>query len=71
MKITLRVLALILAAFMLFLGLETLMPQFPSMMNNSDAIVLIFIGLCFTFYGVTGRSKLVRKSRTQSKKQHK
>lgn len=60
-KIILRALALLLAAVMLFLGLETLLPQYPSMMSTSTAIVFMLIGLCFGFYGVTGRSSIFDK----------
>lgn len=63
MKVALRFSALILAGVMLFMGSEALLPHFSKLMSKSTAIVFIFVGVYFAFYGVTGRSGFLGKSR--------
>ena len=62
MKIILRFLALVLAGAMLFMGVETLLPQFPDFMSQFTAMVFVFVGGYLAFYGVTGRSSLLGRS---------
>lgn len=61
MKIILRFFALLLAGAMLFMGLETLLPQFPDFMSKSTAVVFIIVSIFFGFYGITGRSSILKK----------
>lgn len=60
MKIVFRVCALVLSGVMLFIGFETLLPQFPELLSKSTAIVFVIVGFFLGYYGVTGRSSIVR-----------
>ena len=63
MKIILRFFALLLAGTMLFMGLETLLPQFPNLVSKSTAIVFIIVSIFFGSYGITGRSSMLKKEK--------
>jgi len=60
MKIVFRLLAFLLSGAMLWMGCETLLPQFPNFLSNSTAMVFIFVGAFFGFYGITGRSSITQ-----------
>lgn len=61
MKIVFRICALLLSGVMLFMGFETLLPQFPELLSKSTAIVFVVVGLLLGYYGITGRSAIVKK----------
>lgn len=61
MKIVFRICALLLSGAMLFMGFETLLPQFPELLSKSTAIIFIIVGLFLGYYGITGRSSIVRR----------
>lgn len=56
MRVILRCCALVFSGVMLFMGIETLLPQYPNLLGKSTAIVSIIVGVFFGYYGVTGRS---------------
>ena len=56
-----RICALLLSGVMLFMGFETLLPQFPELLSKSTAIVFVVVGLLLGYYGITGRSAIVKK----------
>ena len=61
MKAVLRLVALVLAGSMLFMGVETLLPSSPGFMTKSTALVFVVVGIYFAFYGITGRSSFFGK----------
>lgn len=63
MKIVLRLCALLISSTMLFMGLETLLPQFPEFLNKSTATIFIIVGLFLGYYGVTGRSSIIKSKK--------
>lgn len=61
MKIVRRMCALLLSGATLFIGFETLLPQFPELVSKSTAIIFTIVGVFFAYYGITGNSLVTRK----------
>lgn len=61
MKIVFRICAFLLSSAMLFMGFETLLPQFPELLSKSTALIFIIVSLFLGYYGITGRSSIVHR----------
>ena len=68
MKKILRLFSLLLAGIFLFLGLETVLPQYPSFLSKSTAVIFLFVGILFSYYALTGHSSIISKRRKKSEK---